>query len=129
MVSRGVCAHSPEGAVAGRFGRTRATTAGTTIRTISTPRAISKAGPNFSLGTPPALPSTTEKKTVPTTATPTALPSWPVVLSSPDADPAWATGTSVIVNMPIGATISPKPAPDTTNPGTNAHVEVSAVAP
>ena len=51
------------------------------------------------------------------------------MLNSPDADPALSTGTSASVKTPIGETISPKPAPATTNPGRNDHTEVEASAP
>ena len=52
-----------------------------------------------------------------------------MVLNSPEAEPAFSTGTSASVKTPIGETISPNPAPATMNPGRNVQTEVEASAP
>lgn len=76
--------------------------------------ASTKAGPSpAAAAAPPGspVPPTTPKKATDDRPRPSAMPSWPVVLKMPEADPECSAGTSEIAASVIGATIRPIPAP------------------
>ena len=66
---------------------------------------------------PPRYP----KKTVPSSATPSAPPSCCAVLNSPDAPPATSAGTAASTTLTSGMISRASPAPATTRPGTIGH--------
>ena len=94
---------------------------------ISAPAAVSamhaaKADWNPSVRasawSPPAASTSVVREiaTVETTATPSAAPIWKVVLLSPEASPAWCSGTPARAAIETVTNVSPTPGPQSSRP-------------